>query len=129
VMDPMGLALENFDGVGRWRDKDRLAGTRIDATGVLPDGTPVNGPVDLRQALMQEPDQFVQTLVLKMMTYATGRPMEWHDMPTIRAIVRQAAKDDYRFGTVLAAIVNSTPFRMQQMPAAETDTRTSAAGH
>ncbi len=129
VMDPMGLALENFDGVGRWRDKDRLAGTRIDASGELPDGSPVNGPVDLRQALMKDPEQFVQTLVLKMMTYATGRPMEWHDMPTIRAIVRQAAKDDYRFGAVLAAIVGSAPFRMQQLPVREPDTRTSAAGH
>ncbi len=129
VMDPMGFALENFDGVGRWRDKDRLAGTRIDASGVLPDGAPVNGPVDLRKALMQHPDQFVQTLVTKMMVYATGRPMEWHDMPTIRAIVREAAKDDYRFSTVLAAIVDSAPFRMQQMPEPEADLRTSAVAH
>jgi hypothetical protein len=119
VMDPMGLALENFDGVGRWREKDRLAGTRIDASGELPDGTPVNGPVDLRQALMKNPDQFVQTLVMKLMTYATGRPMEWHDMPTIRAIVKQAAAEDYRFGAVLAAIVDSAPFRMQQVPPEE----------
>ena len=129
VMDPMGLALENFDGVGRWRDKDRQAGTRIDAAGVLPDGTEVTGPTDLRQALMKDPDQFVQTLVTKLMVYATGRPMEWHDMPTIRAIVREAAVDDYRFGTVLAAIVSSAPFRMQQMPQIEPDQRTSAAGH
>jgi mono/diheme cytochrome c family protein len=128
VMDPMGLALENFDGVGRWREKDRLAGTRIDASGVLPDGAEVNGPVDLRQALMKNPDQFVQTLVMKLMTYATGRPMEWEDMPTIRAIVKQAARDDYRFGAVLAGIVNSAPFRMQQVQATEPDTRTSAAG-
>jgi mono/diheme cytochrome c family protein len=117
VLDPLGLALENFDGVGRWREKDRLAGTRIDATGVLPDGTPVNGPVDLRNALMRNPDQFVQTLVIKMMTYATGRPMEWHDMPVIRAIVKEAAADDYRFGALLLAIVKSAPFRMQQVPA------------
>jgi hypothetical protein len=62
VMDPMGLSLENFDGVGRWREKDRLAETVIDASGVLPDGTKVNGPVDLRNALMKDPDQFVQTV-------------------------------------------------------------------
>src|SRR5690606_28679246 len=129
VMDPMGLALENFDGGGRWREKDRLAGTRIDASGVLPDGTPVNGPVDLRKALMKIPDPFVLTLVRKMMPSATGRPMEWHDMPTIRAIVNQAAADDYRLGAVLAALVSSAPFRMQQIPAAvEPDLRTTATG-
>jgi hypothetical protein len=116
VMDPMGLALENFDGVGRWREKDRLAEVRIDASGVLPDGSAVNGPVDLRKALMKNPDQFVQTLVTKLMIYATGRPMEWQDMPTIRAIVRQAAADDYRFATILAGIVGSAPFRMKQVP-------------
>jgi hypothetical protein len=116
VLDPLGLALENFDGVGHWREKDRLAETRIDASGVLPDGSTVNGPVDLRNALMKNPDQFVQTLVTKLMIYATGRPMEWQDMPTIRAIVKQAAADDYRFATLLAAIVKSPPFRMKQVP-------------
>jgi hypothetical protein len=116
VLDPLGLALENFDGVGRWREKDRLAGTRIDASGVLPDGLPVNGPVDLRKALMRNPEQFVQTLVTKLMIYGTGRPMEWHDMPTIRAIVKQAKQDDYHFAALLMAIVKSAPFRMQQVP-------------
>jgi hypothetical protein len=130
VLDPLGLALENFDGVGRWRDKDRLAGTRIDASGVLPDGTKVNGPVDLRKALMRDPEQFVQTLVIKMMTYATGRPMEWHDMPTIRAIVKQAGAGDYRFDALLAAIVDSAPFRMQQVPVEGKDPALqAAAGH
>jgi hypothetical protein len=114
-MDPMGLSLENFDGVGRWREKDRLAETVIDASGVLPDGTKVNGPIDLRNALMRNPDQFVQTLTTKLMIYATGRPMEWSDMPVIRGIVRTAAQDDYRFSTLLAAIVKSPPFRMQQV--------------
>jgi hypothetical protein len=115
VMDPMGLSLENFDGVGRWRDKDRLAETVIDASGVLPDGSQVNGPVDLRNALLKDPTQFVQTLTTKLMIYATGRPMEWSDMPVIRGIVRDAAKDDYRFATLLSAIVKSPPFRMQQV--------------
>ncbi|MFO7325318.1 MAG: DUF1592 domain-containing protein [Pseudomonadota bacterium] len=128
VMDPMGLALENFDATGRWREKDRLAGTRIDASGVLPDGTGVTGPVDLRQALMRNPEQFVQTLVTKLMIYATGRPMEWEDMPTIRAIVREAAREDYRFGAVLEAVVDSAPFRMQQVPPAEPAVLSSTAG-
>ncbi len=127
VMDPMGLALENFDGVGHWREKDRLAETRIDASGVLPDGSKVTGPIDLRNALLRNPDQFVQTLVTKLMIYATGRPMEWQDMPTIRSIVQKAAKDDYRFATLLTGIVNSAPFRMNQIPAAkEPATRTAA---
>ena len=116
VLDPMGLSLENFDGVGRWREKDRLAETRIDASGVLPDGSPVNGPIDLRNALMKNPDQFVQTLTTKLMIYATGRPMEWQDMPTIRGIVKKSAADDYRFATLVTEIVKSAPFRMKQIP-------------
>ncbi len=128
VLDPMGLALENFDGVGRWREKDRLAETRIDASGVLPDGTKVNGPIDLRNALMKHPDQFVQTLVTKLMIYATGRPMEWQDMPTIRAITKNSAADDYRFATLVTQIVKSAPFRMKQIPveARAPDTRKAA---
>ena len=117
VLDPMGLALENFDGVGRWREKDRLAETRIDPSGVMPDGTKVNGPVDLRNALMKNPDQFVQTLTTKLMIYACGRPMEWQDMPTIRGIVKQAATDDNHFATLVTLIVKSAPFRMKQIPA------------
>ena len=120
VLDPMGLALENFDGVGRWREKDRLAETRVDAAGVLPDGREVKGPVDLRNALIQNPDQFVQTLTTKLMIYAAGRPMEWQDMPTIRGIVKQAAADDYRFATLVTLIVKSAPFRMKQIPETKT---------
>jgi hypothetical protein len=128
VLDPLGLSLENFDGVGRWRDKDRLAETRIDAQGELPDGQKINGPVDLRNALMKNPDQFVQTLVTKLMIYGTGRPMEWQDMPTIRSIVKQGAADDYRFATLITAIVKSAPFRMKQIPpdVKEPDTRQAA---
>ncbi|MET0291729.1 MAG: DUF1592 domain-containing protein [Steroidobacteraceae bacterium] len=117
IMDPLGLALENFDGTGKFRDKDRLAETVIDASGDLPDGQKVNGPDDLRRALAARPDQFVQTLTTKLMTYGIGRGIEYHDMPTVRAIVRDSAKDDYRFVSLITHIVKSDPFRMKQLPA------------
>jgi hypothetical protein len=120
VLDPLGLALENFDGVGRWRDKDRFAGTPIDASANLPDGTAINGPNDLRNALLARPDQFVQTLTQKLMTYATGRTMEYHDMPTIRAIVRDAAANEYRFMALVTGIVKSPQFRMKRIPELKT---------
>ncbi len=113
VIDPLGFALENFDAVGRWRRKDREAGDAIDASGVLVDGTPVNGPVELREALLQRPDQFVQTLTEKLMTYGLGRSLEHTDMPTVRRIVRDAAKSDYRFSDLVWGIVDSTQFRMK----------------
>jgi hypothetical protein len=118
VLDPLGFALENFDAVGEWRVKDRIAGTAIDASGVLPDGTKINGPVDLRNALASNPNQFVQTLTEKLMTYATGRAVDYHDMPTIRAIVRDSAKDNYRFSTIVMRIVNSDQFQ-KRTPASE----------
>jgi hypothetical protein len=116
VMDPLGFSLENFDGVGHWRDKDRMAGSAIDTTAVLPDGTPVNGPGDLRKALVANQGQFVQTLTQKLMTYGTGRLVEWQDMPTIRAIVREAAKSDYKFIPLLMGVVNSPQFQMRRVP-------------
>ena len=93
VIDPLGFALENFDAVGRWRVKDREAGAPIDASGVLVDGTAVTGPVELRAALLERPDQFVQTLTEKLMTYGLGRSLEHTDMPTVRRIVRDAADE------------------------------------
>ncbi|HUQ50634.1 MAG TPA: DUF1592 domain-containing protein [Gammaproteobacteria bacterium] len=113
VIDPLGFALENFDAVGRWRVIDREARAPIDASGVLVDGTPVTGPVELRKALLARPDQFVQTLTEKLMTYGLGRSLEYTDMPTVRRIVREAAEDDYRFSDVVWGIVNSTQFRMK----------------
>ena len=91
VMDPLGLALENFDATGMWRDRDRYAGVAIDASGELPDGTPLKGPDDLRKALLRRPEQFVQTFTEGLLTYATGRKLEYYDMPTVRRIVRGAA--------------------------------------
>jgi mono/diheme cytochrome c family protein len=111
VMDPLGFALENFDAVGQYRTLDRDARSVIDASGVLPDGTPVRGPEDLRRAILSRPDQFVQTLTEKLLAYGLGRSVEYSDMPAVRAIVREAAKDGYRFSTLVNLIVSSDAFQ------------------
>jgi hypothetical protein len=116
VMDPLGFALENFDGVGAWRDKDRIAGTPIDSSGELPDGSQLSGPSDLRQALVRRPELFVQNLTEKLMTYALGRAVEYEDMPTVRAIVRKTQQDNYRFSALVMNIVESPAFRMNSIP-------------
>src|SRR5690606_39312501 len=114
----LGVALDNFDVTGRWRLIDREAGTAIDASGVLPDGTPLDGPVALREALLAKPDHFAQTLTEKLMTYALGRVLEWQDMPAVRAIVADAARKDYRFSAIVMGIVQSPQFQMNTMPGA-----------
>ena len=116
VMDPLGFALENFDATGMWRDRDRYAGTMIDSSGELPDGTPLKGPDDLRKALLRKPDQFVQTFTERLLVYATGRTLQYYDMPTVRRIVRGAAKNDYRFSDIVQAIVRTEQFRMRRTP-------------
>ena len=113
VIDPYGLALENFSTTGQWRDVDRQAAQPIDASTQLPTGAPVNGPVELRQALLRNPDRFVQALTQKLMMYALGRELEYFDMPQVRAIVRDAANHDYKFATLVTGIVMSDAFRMQ----------------
>jgi hypothetical protein len=118
VMDPLGLALENFDAIGEWRSKDRFAGTVIDASGQLPDGTQLNGPTDVRAALMREPQLFVQTFTEELMKFALGRTLTYHDMPTVRTIVREAGKDNYRFSSIVLGIVKSDAFQMRRMPEA-----------
>jgi hypothetical protein len=118
VMDPLGFALENFDATGMWRDKDRYAGAVIDAAGVLPDGTALNGPDDLRKALLRKPEQFAQTFTEGLLVYATGKKLEYHDMPTVRSIVQGAAKSDYKFSEIVQAIVGSEQFKMRRVPAA-----------
>ena len=115
VIDPYGLALENFTVTGQWRDVDWLADAPIDASTVLPGGRPIEGPADLGRALLGRPDQFVQALTEKLMMYALGRELEHHDMPQVRAIVRAAAEDDYRFSSIVAGIVSSDAFRMQAL--------------
>jgi hypothetical protein len=113
VIDPYGLALENFTATGRWRDHDQEADAPIDASAELPGGKPVDGPVALTAALLERPDQFVQALTQKLMMYALGRELEPYDMPQLRAIVRAAAGEDYRFSAIVAGVVRSDAFRMQ----------------
>ena len=110
LMDPLGFALENFDVDGTWRDVDRESGRPIDASGLLPDGSKIAGPEELREALLARPEQFVQTFVEKLLAYALGRSTEWYDMPAVREVVRQSAADDYRFSAVVMGIVQSVPF-------------------
>jgi hypothetical protein len=111
IMDPVGFAFENFDAVGQWRDVD--AGNPIDASGVLVDGTKVNGPVALREAILKRPQTFAATMTEKMLIYALGRGLEYYDMPTVRGIVREMAQNDYRFSSLVLGIVKSAPFQMR----------------
>jgi hypothetical protein len=112
IMDPLGFSLENFDAIGQWRSMSE-DGAPIDATGVLLDGSKVNGPGTLRAALMSRPDVFVTTLTEKLLTYALGRGVDYNDEPAVRAIVARAAADHYRFSDLVAGIVKSPPFRMK----------------
>jgi hypothetical protein len=116
VIDPYGLALENFTVTGQWRDYDREADAPIDAKTSLPSGVVVADPVELREALLRRDDQFVQALTQKLMMYALGRELEYHDMPQVRAVVRAAARDDYRMSAIVAGIVSSEAFRLQAPP-------------
>jgi hypothetical protein len=113
MMDPLGLSLENFDMTGRWRDVDETL-TPVDASGVLPDGTAFDGPGGLRAILLSHPDRFVRTLTEKMLIYALGRGLEYYDMPTVRAIAREAAKQNYRASSLVVGIVKSRPFQMRR---------------
>ncbi|HET9216717.1 MAG TPA: DUF1592 domain-containing protein [Terriglobia bacterium] len=127
VMDPLGFALENFDAVGQWRDRDRYAGAIIDASVDMPDGTVLKGPDDLRKALLRKPDQFVQTFTERLLMYATGNKIEYYDMPTVRRIVDASAKDGYKFSSIVQGIVGSEQFRMRRAPAAVAPAGTKAA--
>jgi hypothetical protein len=115
VIDPIGLAMENFDAIGRWRDGDLEAKAPIDARTVLPNGQSVDGPAQLRQAIFGGRDMFVRAFTEKLTMYALGRELESHDMPQIRAVVRQAAAQDYRLSAIVAGIVSSGAFRMQSV--------------
>ena len=113
TMDPLGLSLENFDMVGRWREVDESL-ISIDASGVLPDGTRFEGPSGLRAVILSDPDRFVRTVTEKMLVYALGRGLEHYDMPAVRKIARDAAKQKYRAASLVLGIVNSRPFLMRR---------------
>jgi hypothetical protein len=112
LMDPVGLAMENFDAIGRWRSQEGGAG--VDASGGLPDGSRFDGVDGLRRALMSRPELFSATFTEKMLTYALGRGLEYYDLPAIRKITRDAKVDDHRISSIVLGIVNSTPFRMRR---------------
>jgi cytochrome c551/c552 len=111
IMDPIGLSLENFDLVGKWRDDDQ--GIPIDASAELVDGTKINGPASLRNALLDRSDVFLTTMTEKLMTYGLGRGVRYFDLPAVRTIVRDAAKNDNRFSAFVVGVVESTPFQMR----------------
>ena len=115
-MDPIGLSLENFDGVGHWRTTD--SGFEIDSSGQLVDGTPLDGPSSLRKALLDRPEAFVGTMTEKLLMYGVGRETKYYDMPVVRevmrgAVMRDAAGNRYRFSDLVLGIVRSAPFQMR----------------
>jgi hypothetical protein len=132
-MDPLGLALEHFSAVGQFRVNDPDTQTPIDSTGQLPDGTAIKGPEDLRKTLVGRPDhQFVQAFTENLMTYALGRSLEYHDMPTVRGIVRKAAADNYAFKSIVLGVITSDAFRKREVdnaaPVKQEPTSSSAGG-
>jgi hypothetical protein len=117
VIDPLGMPLENFSAIGESRSRERDSGVTVDPTGQMAGtGRPVNGPDDLREALVADSEQFVQALTEKLMTFALGRNVEYYDMPTVRSIVDQAEAADYRFAAIVRGIVSSPAFKMRAVP-------------
>ncbi len=112
AMDPIGFSLENYDVVGKWRRE--FAGQPIDASGLLPDGNTFDGPGGLRGLLLERPDDLVGTITEKLMRFALGRSLEYYDMPEVRAIVRAASEDDYRWSSIILGVIESTPFQMRR---------------
>jgi len=113
-MDPLGFSLENYDAIGAWRTG--YAGQAVDASAVLPDGTKFEGPRGLQGILLARKDQFVEAFTERLLTYALGRGLDAHDMPTVRAVRAAAAKDDYRINSIIMGIVQSVPFEMRRTP-------------
>jgi mono/diheme cytochrome c family protein len=124
MMDPIGFSLENFDAVGQWRTKDGRS--PIDASGQLVDGTKIDGPAALRQALMVYSDQFVRTMTEKLLIYASGRGVAYYDMPVVRSIVRDAARNNYRFSSLILGVVRSPTFQMRMKSIADQSATTAA---
>jgi hypothetical protein len=111
-MDPIGFAMENFDPIGRWRDND--GGHRIDASGVFPDGSKFDGMAGMKAALLSHPEEFVATIARRLMMYAIGRNLQYYDEPAVRAIVRESAKSNYTFASVVEGVFHSAAFQMRQ---------------
>jgi mono/diheme cytochrome c family protein len=114
LMDPLGFALENFDGLGNWRVSTAPGSGPIDASGTTPDGTKFNGPAGLRDVLMKKQDMFVENFTERLMTYALGRGVEEYDYAALRKIAREAAADNQKWSSVILGIVKSTPFQMRR---------------
>jgi hypothetical protein len=114
VTDPLGFALENFDGLGTWRASAGPGSGPIDASGTLPDGTPFIGPAGLRDVLMKKQDMYVENFTERLMTYALGRGVEEYDYAALRKIAREAAADNQKWSSIILGIVKSTPFRMRR---------------
>jgi hypothetical protein len=114
MMDPVGFSLENYDAVGRWRDIEE--GQPVDASAGLPDGSKFDGVNGLEEALLKQPEIFVGTLTEKLLTFGLGRGVEYYDAPAVREVLRAAKADDYRFSSLVVAIVNSTSFQMRNSP-------------
>ena len=114
-MDPLGFALEHFDAIGRWRDRD--SGGPIDASGSLPDGTRLAGVDELRRAILGQPDVFLRATIAKLLTYAIGRTLEPGDAAVVRRIVRESARDGYRWSAIIQGVVRSAPFLMRKTAA------------
>ncbi|MFP6584249.1 MAG: DUF1592 domain-containing protein [Candidatus Hydrogenedentota bacterium] len=112
-MDPLGFSMENFDAIGRWRTEDAL-GLPVDANGMLPDGSVLDGPVGLRTVLADKSDEFTLTVIEKLLTYAVGRGIEHYDQPAIRKIAQEATEDGHSWSSVILGIVKSTPFQMRR---------------
>jgi hypothetical protein len=111
VIDPPGFALENYNSVGQWRTTDN--GMKVDANGVLADGSSLNSPVDLRDAILRRPEAFATVITERMMVYALGRGLGPADMPVVRRIVKKAGQNNYRLSTIVSEIINSAPFQMR----------------
>ena len=122
VLDPLGLAFQNFDAVGRWQTMDRYTHTPVDASSTLPGGFKVDGPIGVRKFVLRDPSRFVTALTENLMTYALGRTLDYRDQPEVRAIVQAGAQDDYRFASIVMRIVSSPEFLMRTAPPAATVT-------
>jgi hypothetical protein len=124
-MDPIGFSLENFDALGQWRVKDGQA--KIDATDTVYDGTKIDGAVGLRNFLLSRKSVFVQTMTEKLLGYGLGRQVGYYDMPAIRSMLRDAARDDYRFSSIVMGIIKSAPFEMRMKPVEAVESASAAS--